>query len=70
MSTIYSCLTYFYDSVRDINDLCQFLISSISLDANSLPRLPLKKNINVSPSFHVNKSSVKTNMLVIVPYKL
>ena len=46
---------------------CQLLVSSYVLDANLL--LPLK-NINVSSDFHVNKSSVKVNMLSIMPYKL
>ena len=49
--------------------LYQPLVSGFVLDANSL-RPPTLKNINVSSAFHVNKSTVKLNMLSMVPYKL
>ena len=49
--------------------LCQLLVSSFVLDANSLPPSPLK-NMNVSSSFDVNELYIKINMLSMIPYNL
>ena len=49
--------------------LCQLLVSSFVLDANSLPSSPLK-NMTVSSSFDVNELYIKINMLSMIPYNL
>ena len=50
--------------------LYQFLVSSFGLDANSFPHPLCLNNIIILSAFHVNKSSIKINMLSMIPYKL
>ena len=69
ISKVYSYLTYFYDPLPKINDFMSTFGFKFRFRYKLITPTPFK-NKNVSSAFHVNKSSVKMNIMPVIPYKL